>query len=104
MINYTKIFFCFTMFFFISISVLKAEIFTVTNTNSSGVGSLMQAVTDADNTAGADTIIFAANVRGTINNNGTITPSESLIIIGPGPDLLAVTSGGTGRVSHHDRL
>ncbi|MEJ2104457.1 MAG: choice-of-anchor Q domain-containing protein [Ignavibacteriaceae bacterium] len=96
--NYTKIFFCFTMFFFMSISVLKAEIFTVTNTNSSGAGSLMQAVSDANSTSGADTIIFAANVRGTINNNATLTPNETLSIIGPGPDLLTITSGGSGRV------
>jgi len=96
--NYTKTFFCFTMLFIISISVLKAEIFTVTNTSSSGAGSLMQAVLDANNNVGADTILFAANVRGTINNNATLTPTETLTIIGPGPDLLTITSGGSGRV------
>ncbi len=98
----TKIFFCFAMFFIISISVANAEIFTVTNNNSSGAGSLMQAVSDANNTPGADTIIFAANVRGTIDNNATLTPTESLTIIGPGQDLLAITSGGTGRVIYLD--
>jgi len=96
--NHYKILFFVLVFCLTAMGVSRAEIFTVTNTNSSGAGSLIQAVTDADNTAGADTIIFAANVRGTINNNGTITPSESLIIIGPGPDLLTITSGGTGRV------
>ena len=80
-IHYKILFFA-LVFCLTAISVSRAEIFTVTNTNSSGAGSLMQAVTDADNTAGADTIIFAANVRGTISNNGTITPSEYLIIIG----------------------
>lgn len=96
--NYTKIFFCFTLFFFISISASRAEIFTVTNTNSSGTGSLNQAVLDANNNVGADTIIFAVNVRGTINNNGTLDLTEGLTIIGPGPHLLNITSGGNGRV------
>ena len=82
----------------IAITISKAETFTVTNTSSSGVGSLMQAVADADNTAGADTIIFAADVRGTINNDGTISPDESLVVIGPGSELLTITSGGNGRV------
>lgn len=35
-----------------------AAIFTVTNTNTSGAGSLAQAITDANSTAGADTIDF----------------------------------------------
>jgi hypothetical protein len=100
--NYTKIFFCFAMLFIISLSISKAEVFIVTNTNSSGAGSLMQAVSDANNTPGGDTIIFAINIRGTIDNNATLTPTESLTIIGPGPDLLAITSGGTGRVIYLD--
>lgn len=79
-------------------SLLTAGTFTVANNNSSGAGSLKQAVLDANNNVGADTIIFAANVRGTINNNGTLDLTEGLTIIGPGPDLLNITSGGNGRV------
>jgi hypothetical protein len=71
-----------------AITISKAKTFTVTNTNSSGPGSLMQAVEDANNTAGADTIIFATNVRGTINNNGTIHLTDGLVMVGPGPELL----------------
>jgi hypothetical protein len=96
--NHRKTFFYSIVLFLTVITISKAEIFTVTNTNSSGAGSLMQTVTDANNTTGADTIIFDINVRGTIDNNGTLTPEESLTIIGPGPDLLTITSGGSGRV------
>ena len=77
---------------------VKADIFLVTNNNSSGSGSLKQAVTDANANAGADTILFAADVRGTINNNGVLSLTEELTIIGPGPGLLEITSGGTNRV------
>ena len=98
MSNFTKIFFCLMMFFLVTISVSRAEIFIVTNTNSSGSGSLNQAVIDANNNAGADTVLFASDVRGTINNNGPLSPNESLTVIGPGPDLLTITSGGAGRV------
>ena len=35
-----------------------AAVFTVTNTDNSGVGSLRQAITDANAIAGADTIAF----------------------------------------------
>jgi hypothetical protein len=93
-----NIFFCAVVTCLFTISISKAEIFTVTNTNSSGSGSLMQAVLDANNTTGEDTILFAANVRGTINNNGKLDLNEGLTIIGPGPDLLSITSGGNGRV------
>jgi len=37
----------------------RADTFTVTNTADSGAGSLAQAVTDANDTPGADTIVFA---------------------------------------------
>ncbi len=49
-----------------------AATFTVTNTNDSGVGSLRQAILDADASAGADTIAFN--------------------IPGPGPHVIAPTS------------
>jgi len=100
--NHHKIVFLVLVFCLAAISVSKAEMFIVTNTNSSGAGSFMQAVTDANNLSGQDTILFAANVRGIINNNGTLSPDESLIVLGPGPDLLTITSGGSGRVIYLD--
>lgn len=51
-----------------------AMTFTVTNTNDSGAGSLRQAITDANNNAGADTINF--NIPGA--GVKTITPLSAL--------------------------
>lgn len=60
---------------FISFSTLPAfsATFTVTNTNSSGAGSLAQAITDANNNAGFDVIAF--NIPG---SPATITLTAAL--------------------------
>lgn len=52
----------------------QAATFTVTNTNDSGAGSLRQAILDANNTAGVDTINF--NIPGP--GVKTITPLSNL--------------------------
>jgi hypothetical protein len=52
----------------------SAATFTVTNTNDSGVGSLRQAMLDANATVGADTIAFAIPGAGV----HTITPTTAL--------------------------
>ena len=44
------------------LTIVGGNIFTVTNNNDSGAGSLRQAITDANNHAGADTIEF--NISG----------------------------------------
>jgi hypothetical protein len=44
--------------FVATFSTAQAATFTVVNTNMSGAGSLFQAITDANNLAGADTIVF----------------------------------------------
>lgn len=72
--------------FAIAISPLAAADFAVTNTNNSGPGSLYQAMTDANNTAGADRILF--NIPGTgvhkidVSQNPLPTVLESLVIDG----------------------
>jgi hypothetical protein len=63
-----------------------AETFTVTNTDDSGTGSLRQAMTDANNTAGADTINFTVS--------GTITLVSTLPIV---TDTAGLTIDGTGQ-------
>lgn len=55
-------------------SVAHAATFTVTNTNDSGAGSLRQAITEANNSPGADTINF--NISG--SGVKTISPSSEL--------------------------
>jgi hypothetical protein len=72
--------------FAIAVSPLAAADFAVTNTNSSGLGSLYQAITDANNTAGADRILF--NIPGAgvhkidVSQNPLPTVLESLVIDG----------------------
>src|SRR5262245_17354289 len=69
-------------------------IFTVTNTNDSGVGSLRQAVIDANTLAGQDTVVFDPNVFGVPQiislATGQLTITSSLTITGPGAGLLTV--------------
>ena len=68
-------------------ATLVAATFTVTNTNNSGLGSLRQALTDANNNPGADTITFAIG-----SGLQTISPSADLPgVIGP------VTIDGTSQ-------
>ena len=69
-----------------------AATFTVANTDNNGIGSLSQAIIDANASAGADTIEFAPGVTGMINlitNLPDIT--DSLTIRGPGSDELTIT-------------
>jgi titin len=63
--------------------------YTVTNTNDSGGGSLRQAITDANNHAGADVIHFAIG-----SGAKTISPSKSLPGLGDGTTLDATSQPG----------
>ncbi len=65
--------------------------FTVTNTNDSGAGSLRQALIDANNNAGADTVVFDAAVSGTITLASELAVTDSVIIQGPGSANLSVS-------------
>lgn len=79
---------------------LQATDFTVTNTNSSGAGSLYQAISDANNAPGADRIVF--NIPGAgvhkinVSQNPLPTISDSLTIDGytqPGAKANTLTRG-----------
>ena len=73
--------------------------FLVTNTNDSGVGSLRQAVLNANALGGSPTITFDTGVTGTITlTSGSMTISSALTIQGPGANVLAVNGGGTDRI------
>jgi hypothetical protein len=67
--------------------------FVVTNTNNSGPGSLRQAVQNANDTPGVQTIIWdGAAANGTINlGNSPIPFSEPVILDGPGSNLVIIT-------------
>ena len=75
-----------------SISTAYAATFTVTNLNDSGVGSLRQAVLDAEVVGGDNTIQFQNGLSGTILlTSGKLKISRNLIINGPGVQVLTIS-------------
>ena len=82
---------------------IALAVFTVTNTNDTGAGSLRQAVLNANSTAlAADTIVFDAAVFSTprvidvINPLPQFSSAAPLAIIGPGSALLTVRKTESG--------
>ncbi|MEO8741281.1 MAG: hypothetical protein ABI537_16475, partial [Casimicrobiaceae bacterium] len=83
----------------LSMATAHAAVFTVTNNNDSGAGSLRQAVLDANNAAGADTINFS--VTGTIVlTTGQLNILSPISIVGPGASNLTISGSGNanGRI------
>jgi hypothetical protein len=74
--------------------------FTVHNLADSGLGSLRQAILDANSSPGADRIRFAPAARdGTITlTSGQLSITDDLTIDGPGADRLAVSGNDASRV------
>jgi hypothetical protein len=73
---------------------------TVTNKEDQGVGSLRQAIADAQPN---DTITFAVNVRGALAlKSGELLISKALAIEGPGANLLTLDAGYASRVFRID--
>jgi hypothetical protein len=68
-----------------------ATTFTVSNTNNNGVGSLRQAIIDANAATGPDTIDFDPGVEGEISLTTDFPDiTDSLTIRGPGSDALTI--------------
>src|SRR6476620_8193116 len=66
---------------------------TVQNTLDSGPGSLRDALANASD---GDTITFCPAVTGTIGlTSGRLVVSNSVAILGPGADVLAINGNGT---------
>jgi Chlamydia polymorphic membrane protein (Chlamydia_PMP) repeat len=82
-----------------SAPVARALTFSVTNTNDAGVGSLRQAILDANSDVGADTITFA--VTGTILLSSTLpsianaSSGGPLTVQGPGASRLTISGNGS---------
>jgi hypothetical protein len=92
--------------FAFSTSLATAATFTVTNTSDNGPGSLRQALTDSNNTAGSDTIVFDPAVFSTpqtiqLANAIQIFPAtgDTITITGPGANLLTIRGNGVGDFS-----
>lgn len=80
-------------------SAASAANFTVTNLNDAGLGSLRQAIADANAAPGADTITFAAGLSGSITlTTGQLTVTDSVTIQGPGSNVLTVSGNNASRV------
>jgi len=77
----------------VACAAFPAAAFVVTNLDDSGMGSLRQAVIDANTNAGADVITFQPGLTGTIHlTTGEIAITDSVDIQGPGARLLAIDS------------
>lgn len=78
-------------------------VFTVTNTNDAGLGSLRQAILDANAAPGADAIsfdsAFFAAPRTISLTSGELSVSDALTVTGPGANLLTVGRGAAATTS-----
>lgn len=73
-----------------------AATFAVTNLNDSGVGSLRQAILDANATSGtANTIVFQSGLSGNLLTVGNLRISGRLTLSGPGAGVLALVGNLT---------
>jgi len=72
--------------------------FHVLNLDDAGDDSLRAAIEAANLTPGADRIVFAPNLTGTITLGSPLSVTDDLKILGPGSDRLTVSGGGTTRV------
>ena len=83
-----------------TITILANDL-EVTNANDSGDGSLRQAITNADSFGGSNTITFRSSVFSTAQTImlGSALPNitDTVIINGPGADLLTVDGAGSYR-------
>ncbi|MBO9663551.1 choice-of-anchor Q domain-containing protein [Dokdonella sp.] len=77
-----------------------AATFTVTSLGDSGAGTLRNAIAQANQAAGADTITFQLAAPGTITlTSGELTISDSLTITGPGAARVTIDAN-QGRAFH----
>jgi hypothetical protein len=72
--------------------------FTAMNNLDSGPGSLRQAVLDANQAGGTNSISFASSVTSIALTSGELAISDNLTIDGPGSKSLTISGGNSSRV------
>ena len=99
------LFSCLLLCFTYGATGTHAATFTVTNTDDSGTGSLRQAISDANNAASDDTIVFDTSVFNSIPQTIILTSAQllisnngSLTINGTGANVLTVSGNNSRRV------
>jgi len=89
-----------TLSFAVAAAGSPPAVFTVTNLNDRGAGSLRSAITSANATApGPNIVNFAQGLTGTIVlTTGQIQISRAVTIDGPGSDVLTIDGNGNSRI------
>jgi predicted outer membrane repeat protein len=80
--------------------------FIVSNSNDSGIGSLRQAILDANSTIGADVIQFDSSLanQSIYITSGVLPVTDSLTINGLGADLLTIDAQGNSTIFSIDNF
>ncbi|WP_193199215.1 DUF4347 domain-containing protein [Nostoc sp. MG11] len=88
-----------------NVTVISNNIFLVTNTNNSGAGSLREAIINANNALGVDTILFdTTGIFGDATpdmitlTSGQLNVTEEVIIQGTGTNKLTISGNNASRV------
>jgi hypothetical protein len=80
----------------------RAATFTVTGIGDTGTGTLRQAITDANNAAGTDTIVFSPNLFGSgqqiINISSELQITSDITIDGSNAKSLTINGGSAVRI------
>lgn len=80
-----------------------AATFTVTNLADNNAGSLRAAIAQANQSAGADTIVFQNGLTGTITlTSGELSVTDSVTIAGPGASKITIDANNASRVIRLD--